>query len=151
MYFYSINKLKDRLKSGQLSERESVPYLIISAAFIALFAYFPSPPENLWDYVSLSISLALAILGTIWLYQKNGGSDGKDFIYRYIILGFVVIVRYITAMLPVIILYLCFYYYSNDSSDETTWFDCVILVSTELLFYWYFGKQIGDLHEKQKG
>lgn len=149
MYFYSINKLKSRLEAGPLPEKEALPYVIAFAFLASLIAYFPGPPENKWDYIEMGFALVLAIVGTIWLFKANGGQHGKDFIHRYIILGWVVAVRFATGLLPAAIGLYFIAFFANFVSDETNWFDCLIVIASEVLFYLYFGKHLSDLRKKQ--
>ena len=145
MYFYDITSLKDRLTTGPLPERESLPYLVVFVTLTAVVMYLPFPPENAWDYIEVAFSLFVSIFGTIYLYRANGGEKGRDFIHRYIVLGWVVALRFISLFIPVAIVIYVVGSFFGVSSEQTNGFDVLVIVVFELAFYLYFARHLREL------
>jgi hypothetical protein len=151
MYFYDITSLKDRLTTGPLPERESLPYLVVFVTLCSIVMYLPIPPENAWDYFEVAFStfsIVVSIIGTIYLYRANGGEKGRDFIHRYIVLGWVVAVRFISLFIPIAIVLSVTGNYIGVSSEQTNWFDVLVIVVFEIVFYLYFARHLRELSLK---
>jgi hypothetical protein len=107
--------------------------------------YLPVPPENAWDYFEVAFSLLVSIVGTIYLYRANGGDKGRDFIHRYIVLGWVVAVRFMTLFIPLAIVLSVAGTVIGVTSEQTNWFDVLVIVVFELAFYLYFARHLREL------
>lgn len=158
MYFWNINKLKAQLIERPLTEKELLPYLIATLLMFTLIPYLPDTLHfNAWDYLEMAIACLAVIIGTLWLYAKNLGSNidnkGSHFLQRYIALGWVVLVRFIVFVIPVIILMAFLasnFALFNTESDATGWIDVMLITMIEVLLYWYFGKHIADVAHNAK-
>jgi hypothetical protein len=148
MYFYDITSLKDRLTTGPLPERESLPYLVVFVTLTAVVMYLPVPPENAWDYFEVAFSLLVSIVGMIYLYRANGGEKGRDFIHRYIVLGWVVVVRFASLFIPIAIVLSIAGNVIGVTSEQTNWFDVLVIVVFEIGFYLYFARHLRGLSLK---
>jgi hypothetical protein len=149
MYFYSIEKLKARLAEGPLPEKESVTYVIGFAAVTALTGLLPAS-SGIWHYVNGSISVLFAFIGTYWIYLQNGGAEGKNFIPRYIILGWVSVIRYLTFATPAFIIVLAATNYFLALANVRIgplYYPAIAIF--EALFYIYLGKQFNDLNRNK--
>ena len=150
MYFVKYQPLKQKLAERSLSDKEALPYLLI---FTVLTVFVTSVPLydnfNNWDVLTSILSIALAILGIIYAYKKNGGEEGYDFIQKYVVLGWVVFIRCFLVFLPIMVLCLIIGEYFNFISlDESNVFDVVIQCSFEIVLYQRIGKNIKDTIKK---
>ena len=73
MYFWRIEKLKTQMAARPLSEREALPYLVVFVGLSAAVSYIPQTMSNVWDGLGAACSIALALVGTIYIYRQNGG------------------------------------------------------------------------------
>lgn len=81
MYFWRIEALKRQMTARPLSEREALPYLVVTAAFTTTVPYIPQATQNVWDGLGGVWSVLLAVVGTIYIYCQNGGADGQHFLH----------------------------------------------------------------------
>ena len=97
MFIWNIKSLRSSLIKGQLSELDSLGYLV--GVMILLFV-----DALLLEYASLNLShtilnsmfvidLILIIIGLFLTYNINQGSHGHHFMARYISLSFIVSVK----------------------------------------------------------
>ncbi|MBK9585797.1 MAG: hypothetical protein WBC26_04075 [Alphaproteobacteria bacterium] len=106
MYLWNINKLKSTLSTTGLSQKSCFLYVIITSTFcyglLSLTGLFPQEAIDItiWDHVLSDTDLVFAVYGTYLFYRANGGENGKDFLERYISIGFVVSIR----LIPLIVL-----------------------------------------------
>lgn len=104
MHIWSLKHLKAELLGPGLSDRQSLPYLIIvlvavSAAFVAV------PKHNFWSAVYGAVFVAAIVLCTLLAYSCNGGSEGRDFLSRFFSLATVCGVRWaVVFVMPLTIL-----------------------------------------------
>lgn len=107
MYWWSIKKLKDSLVQRCPAAREQLSYYIATFALtyvlVALSGLAPAP-GGLEFAVSLALSMAFLIFGSVYLYNCNGGATGKDFLPRLFAIGWVVTIRWSVVAIPLIII-----------------------------------------------
>jgi hypothetical protein len=146
MYFIRYQPLKDRLRSRSVSDREALPYLVLFAALTALVCSLPTIESyNFWDGVSAVLSVATAIGGILYAYRQNGGMAGFDLIQKYVILGWVVFVRFLIVFLPAALVLVIVGAVTGLMSLEFTGpYDVVMIFSAEVIFYQRLGKHVGD-------
>lgn len=146
MYFIRYQPLKKRLRSRSVSDREALPYLILFAAFTALVGSLPAiGGYNFWDGVSAFLSVAAAIGGVLYAYRKNGGIAGFDLIHKYVILGWVVSVRFLLAFIPAaIVLIIVGAATGLMSLDYTGPYDVLMIFLAEIIFYQRIGRHVAD-------
>jgi hypothetical protein len=145
MYFWRIEDLKKQMATRPLSEREVLPYLVVFSATMSAIWLIPADPRNLWDYLSMGFSVLLSIVGTIWLYRRNGGASGQHFLQRYFAIGWVVGIRWVVVFILVGIPFYGFVTAFGPGLEVTTWYESAFFAVAELALYWRFGVHIGDI------
>lgn len=136
MYFWRIEKLKIEMASRPLTERVTLPYVVISAMLVAAIGYVPFATFNLWDGLGAAWSIALAALGTLYIYRQNGGAEGRHFLQRYLAIGWVVTVRWIVGFAAATAAFFTALTVSGaEIHQHITWYDFLILVIDETILY----------------
>lgn len=149
MYFVRSEALKQRLKSREFSDRETLPYLIAYVSLgVLLMGVLNHPvlvtPYNSWDWLSVGLSSLLGIAGVVYSYQCNGGKEGHDLILKYIVLGWVVSIRCVLVLIPILILVYMGGLLFGWAGEATGLFDVLILFVFELILYWRLGENMRD-------
>ena len=106
MYFFRTNALKEKLKTRTLTDREALPYVIMFGLVTLITIAFTRGDNSHYDLqwlMDLTEGL-LMILGIIYCYRRNGGSEGYDFVLKYMTLGWVIFIRCLLFLIPVIII-----------------------------------------------
>lgn len=148
MYFWRIEALKTRLIEAPLSDREVLPYQVICSALIAAILgvsdLFPVDAMNAWDIVGRTWTVLLAVLGTIYFYRQNGGSTGAHLLQRYLVIGWVVGIRWTVALLLVFgALTVAVTVFEDFHLPEvTTWQETLLFGAAEALYYWRMGHHV---------
>jgi hypothetical protein len=107
MYFIKYQPLKEKLRTRSLSDREALPYFIIYVVGVALSGAFPMESEyKLWDWISVSLSVLLTIGGVFYAYRENGGDAGYDLILKYIVIGWIVSIRFFLIIFIPLVLFI---------------------------------------------
>ena len=107
MYFWNIEKLKINLIENGLSQKSLFIYILLyfitSQFFVELAYIFPGQgPVSARDYIQPIIDLLAVGLGTYLCYYANGGESGRFFAERIFSIGFVVGLRFIVLLIPVV-------------------------------------------------
>ena len=150
MYFLRIEELKAKMAVRPLSDREVLPYLVVSAALFAVRDPARQHISNIWDISQDLFCIVLAVLGSIYVYRQNGGAAGNHFLQRYFAIGWVVGIR-----CGVIILLATAACYGTlmtvgVKTQDTAWYDLVFLVIATTLVYWRIGHHVRDLAQRTK-
>jgi len=148
MYFVRYHPLKEKLRDGTLSEREALPYMILFCGLNAAVFCMPRQTElNEADLVSALLGVALAVLGVIYAYVKNGGNSGTGLIQKFVVLGWVVTFR---CLLVFIVVMVVFFYFADLPliMGKTGWYDVLVLGGFEVILYQRIGKHIADTRKR---
>lgn len=152
MYFWHIKKLKLDLIERPMTDKEALPYFIAILLIITVAAYSPQPIHyNVYDYLEICIVIIANTFGTYWLYLKNNGVSGSDFLPRYFALGWVTLIRTTVFCMPVVLLVFiiasALHFFTLDSST-TNWHDIAAIILLEIFYFWYFGKHLAEVAKK---
>lgn len=135
--------------NGPLTERETLPYAIVYVTLSVAVTYDPSTVNNLWDGVGFAWSIAITIMGMIYVYNKNLGALGQHFLQRYFAIGWVIGIRWVVFIVAVAVV---FYgvlevsgIHDTESEEDTTWYDFVFIAIAEAGLWWRIGHHIEDL------
>jgi uncharacterized membrane-anchored protein YitT (DUF2179 family) len=158
MYFWKIDKLKDHIKKGKLSEKDkfiyAFIYITITTIFVELISYLPVPFEqrNVWDVIDSISYVLIVIFGTLFAFRANGGSNGIDFLGKYFSISFVLGIRFLALLAPIAIM-LFFYYLFAFGEEEiitSTPFDTLPFNILLGLLYWRTYIHISDVKNSVK-
>lgn len=145
MHFWRIEKLKQAMAERPLSERETLPYLVVYCALSSAVISIPQEMGNGWDVAGAAWSVLLAVLGTIHIYRQNGGGAGQHFLQRYFAIGWVVAIRWLVIGIGCLA---AFYLPLGLFAPEvaaTRWYDFAFLAALEAAVYWRIGHHVRDL------
>lgn len=129
MYFWNITALKQELVANALTESQVFAYflavLTLEMLTFQLTALFPGTGETgIWDYVGFVGSVVFTVGGTLIAYRMNGGSTGKGFLGRFFPLLWVLTVRFLVFLLPLLVVAMIplFFFserlFGTDAADE---------------------------------
>ncbi|WP_077530466.1 hypothetical protein [Vreelandella utahensis] len=97
MYLWKVDRLADELGKNQVSQKEEFKYTLavtLLGMLLLGLAAFGSGAVPPWLMAAdLAIMLAITGAGIVYCYNRNQGSDNRDFIVRFICLGLPVTVR----------------------------------------------------------
>jgi hypothetical protein len=148
MYFLNIRAVKNRLQMGTPSSGEALPYLLAYFLLVQAAIAFPGTLESGWDRMVIAVEFVAAVSGTLALYQANGGSDGRDFIIRYFVLGWVVSLRILLLAVPLIALAAFALLLLGVDVESTGPFDVLYMLIFNIVFYLYFYGHMLDLRQR---
>ena len=108
MYFWNIKKLKSTLIDNELSQINSLKYLLISISprllsHLNLSSSFDQVLNN-W-YISMIFIISI-LLELLFAFKANNGKSGKDFLGRYLSIRTVMQIRYFCFLYLISILIL---------------------------------------------
>jgi len=151
MYFWRIERLKAELVARPLSDRDVLPYLVVSAALASVVYIFPATMLNIWDGLGVAWSVALAVFGTIYIFFQNGGAEGRNLLQRYFAVGWVVALRMLVVVVPVLAAFLATLLAIGVEMDvNTTWYDFLLFAIIESVFYLRFGHHVKDVAQRAR-
>ena len=133
------------LKKG-LNEQENFNYFLAYTA-IGLIALFIPVGLSMFEVLNSFINAILTILLIIFFYKVNGWSNWKNFLSRFIAIGFVALIRsIILILLPLILIFIIILWivYQGNIPTQPTLFDSIF---TLLYLGGYFFLNIRYLKE----
>lgn len=151
MYFWRIEALKARLIQAPLSDREVLPYFVLTMAITwALFAaydLFPAGSTSLWSILGHGWSFVLVVVGTLYIYRQNGGSAGEHLLQRYLVIGWVVSIRWLTGILAVLGALTLAVMAIDDLyiPESPSWQEATVIGVLEALYYWRLGHHVSQV------
>jgi hypothetical protein len=151
MYFWRIEQLKTEMAARPLTDREALPYLLWNVTLTTAVSCFPSTTFNVWDGVSAAFSVALVVLGTIYIFRQNGASKGQHFLQRYFAIGWVVGLRWIVALVIAGVPLFLGLESMGMLSEETSWHIFLFFTVAEVILYWRIGFHVRDLARRTAG
>lgn len=145
MYFWNIKKLKQDLVDQRLLENDIFKYLFASTIINSL-VIIPFFDNNIWDVYSGILSAIITIIGTHYVYICNKGQNGRNFLFKYFTIGWVVSIRWtILMVIPLMVIYFVIGDILGFISESTTILDALFLNLLLIPYYWIFGKHIKDI------
>jgi hypothetical protein len=120
MYIWNIKALKKELAANALTESQVFAYflavLTLETLTLELTALFPGTGETgIWDYVGFAGSVVFTLGGTLVAYRQNGGSAGKGFLGRFFPLMWVLTVRFLVFLLPLLVVAMIPLFYFSEA------------------------------------
>ena len=140
-----LRTLKRQLEAGHLSDREVLPYVIAWSLVGGLVFALPPEHPNVWDTAFGLLSAAATVPGTLWVYRQNGGPSGVDFLQRTTSLSWVLLIRFMPAMLVGAGVLLWADAASLDAVLETTGRDVLFWLVLLALLYQRLGTHTRDV------
>ena len=147
MYFWKLNALKQELVSGSVTERERLLYLLwLGSVNTAAYAV-PLGELNFWDHVDSAVTVLGFLLGTWYLYYRNRGSFGRDFLTRYVSMNWVFGIRFTVLVgLPAIFAGLIVEFaLLGDVPGNSTAFESAVLGLVEVVYFLRLGYHFGQV------
>ena len=149
MYLWNIQTLKKKLAKQGLTEAQTFSYflavLTLETFVFQLAALFPeTDPTDVWDYVEYVGALIFTVGGTLLAYKANGGASGRQFLTRYFPLMWVLTIRFLVFMIPILIVAgLLMFGFSDtlfDTEEEVDLIhiDRILLVASWLWFMVFY-------------
>ncbi len=100
--FWNIEWLKQRLSQKPLNGREIYIYCFCWLVLFSLSCFNSIPAnEDTLSTIFCYLDRAIPLAGLFYAWLGNGGKNGRDFISRFISLGWVVTMRALVFFLPV--------------------------------------------------
>ena len=142
MYFWKIDKLKEDIKAGRLTEKNrflyALIYIVLGAVGIEFMKLMPIENGNLWDFVSSVSNVLLILIGTICAFKANRATGGTDFLGKYFSIGLVITIRFIGYSIPLYLMLIFYFLYILDEEQELATSSSEVIISLIwcALLYW---------------
>ena len=150
MYFWKIESLKQDIRVGSFTDKNLIPYVVLYAGLCAIAVemtgYMPYEDVSVWTYVLSMLNVLIPIAGTIYAYRCNGGANGENFASKYFSIGFVIGIRFLVYLIPLMVLMITYWVIVFGDQEElpTTFAEVVVFSFWYALLYFRMAKHIGD-------
>lgn len=142
MNFINDKELARRMRDGNIKSSERFYYFLIFMVGITIFmmnstnSVMYNGEYNKWDIALDKLAFLATIIGSIILYKTNKRGDDKEFIERYICLGFPVAMQMLGISLALFATYILLSEIQViEMPEETTVVDYLLTLIVELYFY----------------
>jgi len=147
MYFWKINKLKEDLKSNSVSNKDIFKYYLVLVIAYLVLPILKWSGTNLWDRALDVQLLVISVAGTTYCYIMNGGKRGPKFIERLVSLTWVLTIRMVVIILPILILIyiMLSIIIFKAGNPQSTWLDLIFELLFFAIFYMKLGREIKNV------
>jgi hypothetical protein len=145
MYFWNSRSLAHQLKTGKLSERERAKYLLATLLTIII----PIPPTIRFldkapaaDVLGQTILAIVATILGVWVcFAANRKGDDREFLDRFICLGWTTAIRVAAGFLAVWIAYILLsqmieHHIFRTDHEYSGVLNLLIAATFDAIFYW---------------
>lgn len=146
-YLWSTRFVRQRLRSESLSESITFRYFLAIMAFdwlqFTLIATTPTPRISQWSVANSWLTFAVTVLGLVYLYRRNGGASGKQFLRRYFPLSvtvgwkFLVVMFAFLSFIPLLL--------AGHSKELLGWSTTLTLAFINIVMFWRIGFHLHSL------
>ena len=153
MYLLNINKLKNKILTGNFGERDRfiylLMYLLLNAVTLEYLTTTARAEAGLRDYLLSIYSVSLVGVGTYVAYLANGAAAGRDFVGKFFAVSLVMTIRFLLFILPLIAgwVYISFSAAVRGESAVNEYFIEVPFIAWGLLLYYRIYRHMADLKD----
>lgn len=145
---WDTKHLKSELASHAIPEGKSFLYFLAITVFdwlqFTAFRLWPSSGAiSSWEQADALSTVVITILGLAFLFWCNGGRLGKDFLYRYFPLSFVVGWKFVASVS--VVLWLVSLAMQNVSASAAGWASTIILAVFNIAMFLCIGHHMRGL------
>ena len=143
MIWINLSEAESLLKNGTYTNRFIFCYLLLYTVFesIVLNLGIDSLDESKWlILLDLFTVLTITILGIFYLYGINQKGDQKDFLNRYFVLSWIVMIRMALVLIPTILLLALLFRILRLDIFGGFWFEYFTLNLFGIVYYHFLGK-----------
>lgn len=151
MYFWKIEALKEDIKNNRFTEKDrfvyGLIYIVLCAGGMEAMMRLPIESPNVWDTIGSLGNILITFIGTIIVYRSNGGAAGKDFLGRYFSIGFVVGIRFLVLLIPMLAALAAYYIYAfpGEVPIVSTPADILPFTIWYAFLFWRISKHVSDV------
>jgi len=98
MYFYRLKALKEELAGQGLTEKERLKYLLVWFLPQVLALFSSRETGDFWSLIGGLFVAGIEIAGVLYAWRRNGGTEGRAFLDRYLSISWVVSLRTISVV-----------------------------------------------------
>jgi len=139
--------VREHLRVGGLSESATFRYFLAIMVFdwlqLTAIATTPAPIISPWSITGSWITFAITVAGLIYLYVRNGGSKGKQFLHRYFPLSVTVGWKFVAAMFAV--MWLVEHALTGSTTELRGWSTTGVLAMLNTAMFWRIGEHVASL------
>ena len=153
MYFWKVDKLVEDMREDRVTQKEELKYMLASAILTLLLMELSSFLTGLEGEISygmteflMGIGFILLCAGGIYYCSRiNEAGDGRNFLNRFVCLGWTTSIKFSVISLPIIVFIFVVAFFAIDmvgiASDEeaTSVLDVSILFVLVAYYFLYFG------------
>lgn len=104
MIWFDIKKLENKILRNELTDKEGYYYFLANSILTLIAMNLGSNDSGGWKITGFVVSIVVTIWGIQASYSANNEVDGKDFLKRFLAFGWVIGMRLMVVLFPVLIL-----------------------------------------------
>ena len=136
MYITNISKLKSDIVNHNITEADSIKYLIAATILYGLSAV-PYGNYGSLDVFNSLLFVPISVFGIMYAYSENGGDNGERFLLKFVTISWVVTIRSLLVIIPLVVLYaISSAVIDPNMSTETTIWDVLVFSVVEIVVLW---------------
>ena len=116
---------------------------------LTAIATTPAPIIAPWSFAESWITFAITVAGLMYLYVRNDGSKGKQFLHRYFPLSVTVGWKFVAASFPV--MWLIEHALTGSNPEISGWSSTVAIEALNLAMFWRIGEHLASLAREPAG
>ncbi len=148
MEFWSIERLKNSIREGTLSESAKFGYLFIVVILLGNFNnFFGQPESDLTGNILLTALWILSGTGLYIQYRWNGGNNGRFFSEKFLSISFVETIRFMPAFIFLILVMPTMHdvLFKSELPEYTTVLEAILFSALYILLMWRTAVHIRDV------
>jgi hypothetical protein len=139
--------VREQLHANALSEGATFAYFLVIMAFdwlqLTLIATVSRADASIWSVVSSWATFVITVAGLIYLFIRNGGPTGREFLHRYFPLS--VTVGWKFVMTTALVIWLVEFVLSGTSAEVRGWISTLALMALNVGMFWRIGAHLASL------
>jgi len=139
--------VREQLRANALSEAATFAYFLTITAFdwlqFTLITTTPHTDVGLRTTVNAWATFVMTIAGVIYLYVRNGGPTGRQFLYRYFPLSVTVGWKFVIAIF--IVMWLIDLVLSGIGEEIRGWISTLALIALNVGMFGRIGAHLASL------